>query len=127
MSMHLMKIRVTEKSTSKKWASAEAKQKAQELEKSWEELKEKHVSRNSSSLAQKRKESKGCSHLINLIPPRGTNAKITSKGDTVGIAPKPDQKVYTGDKVIGISIVHKSCLQPVFSAEQAKDFAEMRR
>lgn len=35
--------------------------------------------------------------------------------------------VYTGDNVIGITIVHKSCLQPVFSKQEAVDVANMRR
>ena len=34
---------------------------------------------------------------------------------------------YTGDKMVGISIIHKSCLQPVFSQEAAIDAASMRR
>lgn len=34
---------------------------------------------------------------------------------------------YTGTEMIGISIVHKSCLQPVFSKEAAIDVASMRR
>ena len=35
--------------------------------------------------------------------------------------------VYTGDKIIGIAVQHKSCLQPVFSKEAAADSAKMRR
>ena len=34
---------------------------------------------------------------------------------------------YTGGEMIGISIIHKSCLQPVFSREAAVDAASMRR
>ena len=34
---------------------------------------------------------------------------------------------YTGTEMIGISIIHKSCLQPVFSREAAVDAASMRR
>lgn len=34
---------------------------------------------------------------------------------------------YTGDKLIGIAIMHKSCLQPIFSKQQAEDSAHMRR
>lgn len=34
---------------------------------------------------------------------------------------------YTGDKLIGIAVMHKSCLQPIFSKEQAEDSAHMRR
>ena len=33
----------------------------------------------------------------------------------------------TLSNLVGVSIVHKSCLQPVFSTEQAKDLASMRR
>ena len=34
---------------------------------------------------------------------------------------------YTGTEMIGISIIHKSCLQPIFSIEAAIDAASMRR
>lgn len=34
---------------------------------------------------------------------------------------------YTGDKMLGVTILHKSCLQPVFNQEAAKDAASMRR
>lgn len=41
-------------------------------------------------------------------------------------AAKPP-KVYTGDKVLGISLMHKSGFQPVFSKQAAVDAAQMRR
>jgi hypothetical protein len=47
----------------------------------------------------------------------------TSGGST---AKKAELK-YTGDNLLGISIVHKSSLQPVFNHDQAKDLAHMRR
>lgn len=34
---------------------------------------------------------------------------------------------YTGTEMLGISIIHKSCLQPVFSKAAAIDVASMRR
>ena len=34
---------------------------------------------------------------------------------------------YTGTEMLGITIMHKSCLQPVFSTEAAQDAAKMRR
>lgn len=40
---------------------------------------------------------------------------------------KKEEKQYTGDKLIGIAVMHKSCLQPVFSKESARDSANMRR
>ena len=51
------------------------------------------------------------------------HGKIWSTG-----APKTKQKTsYTGSKIIGIAVLHKSCLQPVFSQEEAIDIARMRR
>lgn len=132
MSMHLMKIRVTEKSNSKKWTSAEAKAKAKELEESWEKLKGKYESGKAGrqperTLASQRKDSKGMSHLAGFTPPRGHVPRIPSREDSVGIAAKPEQKVYTGDKMIGIGTLHKSNAVPIFSEEEAKDQANMRR
>lgn len=40
---------------------------------------------------------------------------------------KKDEKQYTGKNLVGIAVMHKSCLQPVFSKESAKDSANMRR
>lgn len=48
---------------------------------------------------------------------------VTPGGDT-NLKETPE---YTGDKMIGISIIHKSCLQPIFSEEAAVDAANMRR
>lgn len=39
---------------------------------------------------------------------------------------KPD-KYYTGDKLIGIGTLHKSNAVPIFSEEEARDQASMRR
>jgi hypothetical protein len=36
-------------------------------------------------------------------------------------------KVYTGDKMIGIGTLHKSNAVPIFSSDDAKDQASMRR
>jgi predicted anti-sigma-YlaC factor YlaD len=36
-------------------------------------------------------------------------------------------KVYTGNNVLGITLVHKSGFQPVFSKQQAVEAAQMRR
>lgn len=34
---------------------------------------------------------------------------------------------YTGTNILGIAVLHKSCLQPVFSSEEATEIARMRR
>ena len=52
---------------------------------------------------------------------------LPSYGDQVGSIPaKPEQK-YTGDHIIGVAVLHKSCLQPVSSRKDAEDIAKMRR
>jgi hypothetical protein len=48
---------------------------------------------------------------------------VTPGGDT----PKSPPKIYSGDKMIGIAVAHKSCLVPIFSKEQAQDMSKMRR
>ena len=55
----------------------------------------------------------------NNIPSRDT----WMNGDTA----KRPSPVYTGDKCIGVVVQHKSCLQPIFSKEEAEDSAKMRR
>jgi hypothetical protein len=49
-------------------------------------------------------------------------SRVTAGHDTT-----PNVKVYTGTEIIGIAVMHKSCLQPVFSKEAAIDAAKMRR
>ncbi len=49
---------------------------------------------------------------------------FATHGGTTSLKEVP---VYTGDKMIGISIIHKSCLQPIFSKQAAVDAASMRR
>jgi hypothetical protein len=51
-------------------------------------------------------------------------ASLVTPGGSTALKPIPK---YTGDLMKGISIVHKSCLQPVFSDAEAVDFANMRR
>lgn len=50
-----------------------------------------------------------------------------SVGDQVGNATKSKDKVYTGDKMLGIGQLHKSNSVPVFRQEDAVDIAKMRR
>lgn len=66
----------------------------------------------------------------NLSAPAGRElpqaAPVKGKFVTGSTAPKETQE-YTGTEMVGISIIHKSCLQPVFSQESARDAASMRR
>lgn len=44
-----------------------------------------------------------------------------------GVAALPPQKVYTGNKILGIATMHKSNMVPIFNDEAAVEVAQMRR
>lgn len=130
MTMHLEHpaLTTTGKRTGKvKWASAEAKQKHNELAALW-----------NTKMSEWQKLSKPVKHaparmsaenLMPKIPPgRFSTKNIPSvdSGHIGAVASKPAQ-MYTGTKIIGIGTLHKSNAVPVFSDEEAKDMARMRR
>lgn len=55
--------------------------------------------------------------------PRGVSSVDSGKGDTALV----ERKHYTGDKVLGLSTLHKSNMVPIFNFEDARDIAKMRR
>lgn len=44
-----------------------------------------------------------------------------------GVGAKKESPKYTGTNLLGVTVLHKSCLQPVFMREEAVDAAHMRR
>ncbi|NDB81230.1 MAG: hypothetical protein EB127_00550 [Alphaproteobacteria bacterium] len=106
-----------------KYASSEAKKRDLALQADWQKLKT-----NLDMTAKKIQSRPLTRPMPKLGPPPGRETKFIPSHDSgKGVGAKKENPVYTGDKVLGVSIVHKSCLQPVFSESQAKDFASMRR
>lgn len=106
-----------------KYASAEAKKRDLELQAEWKQ-KMSEIDKTKKVIMSRPL----TRPFPKLGPPPGRETKFIPSHDSgVGVAAKKENPVYTGDKVLGVSIVHKSCLQPVFSETQAKDFASMRR
>jgi hypothetical protein len=110
----------------KKWASAEAKQQAEELEAKWKDLlkrqgvekeeRSKHRALNSPPL------------VYNPGPPPGRETvRIASLESTWAPCVQTPNPVYTGTKVRGIGTMHKSNAVPIFSDEEAKEISSMRR
>lgn len=62
-----------------------------------------------------------------MSTPRATRTDIPSLYTPGGDCTLKEILKYTGDQMIGISIIHKSCLQPIFSQQEAIDAATMRR
>lgn len=61
-------------------------------------------------------------------PPGRETLKYKSLSPSGGVATKPIQgKVYTGTAMVGIGTLHKSNAVPIFSDQEAKDQAAMRR
>ena len=58
---------------------------------------------------------------------RGQAEHIPSVDTGLGVAAKKDTIMYTGSRLKGIAIMHKSNLVPIFSDEEAVDIATMRR
>ena len=107
-----------------KFKSAEAKKIHEEAVKSWDKLVTDHAPKK--PLFKKKLVRKS----IMPVNPRINEIRELPSFDsghkgavTTGVQPQ----VYTGDKIIGISVMHKSNLVPIFNEEAAKDISSMRR
>jgi hypothetical protein len=105
-----------------KFRSAEEKRRAEELSEQWAALKARYEPKSPVKLGRK-----------SFVPPqplrRDANEpryNSVDSGHRGAVSSKPSQQ-YTGTEVLGIAVMHKSCLQPVFSQEAARDSATMRR
>ena len=127
--MHLCGPALTttgKKKGKKKFASAEHKRKAEQLDQEWRDLQKRWGVE-----ADKRKRAKGLASPVwqpEKIAYRGSSEpKIPSLNSGLGVAILSPAKVYTGTKVKGIATMHKSNAVPIFSVQEAIDQANMRR
>ena len=137
MTMHLegpwMTTTKYSKKPHKKWASSAAKQKAereaqewQELQRSWNQLAPRFSVRSEPARDMPR----GAFQPLqsrSIYPPGREPANIPSKADTLGVAARAPDKVYTGTKIRGIGTMHKSNAVPIFSDDEAREISSMRR
>lgn len=112
----------------KKWASAEAKRKAEMLDEQWKaKLKAWGVE------AEQKKQKRAMSadiisaDISPKVPPGRETVRIESKDTGWVTCSKVADKIYTGNKIKGIGTMHKSNAVPVFSDEEAVDISKMRR
>lgn len=129
MTMHLVGPYLTttgKKKGKQKFRSSEHARRAKMNEDSWKELQKKWGIE-----AEEKKKAKGLAAPAYQPKPepyrRNTGPVIASKPDTVGVAYKPVDKVYTGDAMLGIGVLHKSNSVPIFKQEDAIDISKMRR
>ena len=109
-----------------KFRNAAEAQKARELDLSWKELL---ARQGVEAEEKKRRRAMAAEPLVyKLETPVGrTNTHHIPSRVTAGHDTTPNVKVYTGTEIIGIAVMHKSCLQPVFNRQAAEDSARMRR
>lgn len=109
-----------------KWASAEQKRQHEELEREWHSNMKQWQSMNTTKIYKSAKNT--YQPLSARVPPGRETKHIPSldTGHKGAVSSKPAQQ-YTGTKIIGIGTLHKSNAVPVFSDEEAKDMARMRR
>lgn len=110
-----------------KFASAEAKRKAEQLDKEWRELQNKW---GVEAEDRKRKRAMSAAPLeYKLSIPEGRDTKHIASVDTghTGAVRTKDIPQYTGTKVKGIGTMHKSNAVPIFSDEEAVAISSMRR
>ena len=130
--MHLMShaFTTTGKPRGKKrWASSEAKRKAESLRAEWERKlteidKLKPAFSGSKNLKPVQKPIPSYSTIV--PPGRETpHFKSVDTGWITCTAVKDNE--YTGDKIKGISVLHKSNGVPVFNQQEIIDISKMRR
>lgn len=106
----------------KKWASADAKHKAEQLDKDWSAIMQKWAPKPVKVVPTK----------ISLSPKMGTSRLAQTEKPPSLVTPggscgKKEPTVYTGSKILGIATMHKSNSVPVFSSDEAIEISKMRR
>ena len=109
-----------------KFRNAEEAQRARELDASWKELLKRQGIEQEEKRRTRAMKAEPLVYKLSAPEGRMTTHHIPSV-NTGGNATLAPAKVYTGDQVLGVTVLHKSCLQPVFSKQDAIDAARMRR
>jgi hypothetical protein len=130
MSMHLEGpwLSTTGKKRGKqKFRNAEAAKKSRELDESWKDLQKKWQVEAEDKKRQRALKAEPLSYSLSTPVGRCNTKHIPSLNTGAAVAAKAAPKVYTGTKIKGIGVMHKSNSVPIFSDEEAVDIAKMRR
>jgi len=139
MTMHMLPAMYTitgKKKGKQKHRTAAAANTARQNAESWQQLLEKYDVKTDKVVVGKSKPVRtntgksvatSGSDWRSRIDPRRLTDHIPSVDTGRGLAVKPADKVYTGDAMLGVSVLHKSNGIPVFRQEDAVDIAKMRR
>jgi len=113
----------------RRWASAEAKRKAELLQEEWEQRlgNFKKMAPKFSRTPTPPPKPKGTLTVTMRVPPGRETPHIESRDTGWLPCTKREDQAYTGTKVKGVGIMHKSNMVPIFSNEEAVEISKMRR
>jgi hypothetical protein len=111
----------------KKWASSEAKRKAEMLDAMWKD-KLRAMGVNEQEAKKRSRALSAPALTVTVKVPVGRETPRIASQDTGWVAcTTVANQEYTGSAVVGISTLHKSNAVPVFSQQEAIDISKMRR
>ena len=110
-----------------KFRNAEEARKARELDASWKELQKKWEVDAEDKKRKRAMKAEPLTYKLSTPPGRTTSHSIPSRNTGDGIATSKPVPQYTGTKMLGIGVMHKSNSVPIFSDEEAVDISKMRR
>jgi|SRR5579859_24237 len=80
-----------------------------------------------SEFVKQRKENTRRNTFVPLYTHRSSLDEISRPNTASCVTGKAEQQKYTGDKLLGIALLHKSNYVPIFNHEEAVSVAKMRR
>ena len=110
-----------------KFRTAAQAQKARMNAESWQALLDKYEIKDASTKVRPTARVATTSGYSPAHDPKRSTRHIPSLDTGQGLAARPADKVYTGDAMLGVSVLHKSNGIPVFRQEDAIDISKMRR
>jgi len=110
-----------------KFRNAEEARKARELDASWKELQKKWAVEADDKKRRRAMKAEPLTYKLTAPAGRTTSNHIPSRNTGDGIASSKPVPQYTGTKMLGIGVMHKSNSVPIFSDEEAVDISKMRR
>ena len=111
-----------------KFRNAAEAQRARELDREWNDLQKRWGVEADDKKRKRAMSAPTLDYKLTTPAGRTTSTHIPSRdtGHTGTVSSKPTQQ-YTGTKMLGIGVLHKSNSVPIFSDEEAIDIAKMRR
>ena len=113
----------------RKWASAEAKRRAELLKEEWEQRlgNFRKMAPKFSKTPPAPPKPRGTLTVTMRVPPGRETPHIESRDTGWVTCGKKQDQTYTGDKMKGVGVMHKSNSVPIFSDQEAIDISKMRR